>query len=154
MFVEWIEEKILESGGMDACGYILENSFTDENDPGFQDGECTASKFVKVYIQHSCADSSLNMVLLTGGSSASEILASTQLLNIDGTVENCNPPSLPEPRKNHVTFVTKGSKPQLATCGGSTTWTGFYNFGRLKSGATWAPTSGMRVLAWCFCVST
>ena len=39
MFVDWIEQKILESGGMDACGYILENSFTDENDPGFQDGE-------------------------------------------------------------------------------------------------------------------
>ena len=64
------------------------------------------------------------MVLLTGGSVESEILNETHLLNINGTVENCNPPSLPEPRKNHVTFVTKDSPPKLATCGGSTTWKG------------------------------
>ena len=39
MFIEWIEKTILQSGGMDACGYILENNFTDENDAGFQNGE-------------------------------------------------------------------------------------------------------------------
>ena len=65
------------------------------------------------------------MVLLTGGSgSESEILSSTELLNIDGSVETCDAPDLPEPRKNHVTFVTKTIPPKLATCGGSTTPTG------------------------------
>ena len=39
MFIEWIEGTILKSGGMDACGYILENNFTDEIDAGFQKGE-------------------------------------------------------------------------------------------------------------------
>ena len=39
MFIEWIEWTILKSGGMDACGYILENNFTDEIDAGFQKGE-------------------------------------------------------------------------------------------------------------------
>ena len=39
MFIDWIEKTILQSGGMDACGYILENNFTDENDAGFQNGE-------------------------------------------------------------------------------------------------------------------
>ena len=66
------------------------------------------------------------MVLLTGGSSESEIVNSTQLLDVDGTVEDCNPPGLPEPRKNHVTFVTRGSLPMVATCGGSTNWKGIY----------------------------
>ena len=64
------------------------------------------------------------MVLLTGGSSGSEPLSSTQPLNVDGTVEDCNTPRLPEPRENHVTFVTQGSSQMLAVCGGSTTWTG------------------------------
>ena len=125
MFVEWINRTILESGGMDSCGYVLENSFAHGNDVGFQDGETTESRFK--WLQNiPFSDPKLNTVLLTGGSSGSEILSSTQLLNIDGTVENCNPPSLPEPRKDHVTFVTKGSPPMLATCGGSTTWKGFY----------------------------
>ena len=71
------------------------------------------------------SDPSLNMVLLTGGSgSGSEILSSTELLNIDGSVETCDAPDLPEPRKNHVTFVTKSIPSRLATCGGSTTPTG------------------------------
>ena len=105
-FVDWIERIILENGGMEACGYVLENSFTDENDAGFQN------------------DPSFNMVLLTGGSSESDILSSTQLLNINGTVDTCVPTGLPEPRKNHVTFVTKDTPPKLATCGGSTTWNG------------------------------
>ena len=39
MFIDWIEKTILQSGGMDACGYILENNFTDENDASFQKGE-------------------------------------------------------------------------------------------------------------------
>ena len=66
------------------------------------------------------------MVLLTGGSSGLKPLSSTQALNVDGTVEDCDSPSLPEPRENHVTFVTQGqgSSSILATCGGSTTWTG------------------------------
>ena len=66
----------------------------------------------------------MNAVLLTGGSDGSEILSSTQLLNVDGTVKSCAPPNLPEPRMNHVTFVTKDNPPKLATCGGSTTPTG------------------------------
>ena len=89
-----------------------------------------ASKMVRTlynFTIHPFPDPSLNMVLLTGGLSGSEISNSTQLLNINGTVEGCSPPSLPEPRKNHVTFVTKDSSPKLATCGGSTSWTGFYS---------------------------
>ena len=39
MFMEWIEKTILQCGGMDTCGYILENNFTSENDAGFQNGE-------------------------------------------------------------------------------------------------------------------
>ena len=39
MFMEWIEKTILQSGGMDTFGYILENNFTNENDAGFQNGE-------------------------------------------------------------------------------------------------------------------
>ena len=71
------------------------------------------------------ADSSLDMVLLTGGSSEkSDPLSSTQLLNVDGTVEECRPASLPEPRQNHVTFVTRDDPPQLTTCGGTSSWTG------------------------------
>ena len=68
------------------------------------------------------------MVLLTGGSSGSgsNSLNSTKLLNVDGTVEDCDSPELPEPRENHVTFVTQGASPMVATCGGSTNWKGFY----------------------------
>ena len=40
-FVGWIEKIILKNGGLEACGYVLENSFTDENSGGFQDGEST-----------------------------------------------------------------------------------------------------------------
>ena len=38
-YVDWIEMKILQNGGMSACGYVLENSFVTENGTGFQDGE-------------------------------------------------------------------------------------------------------------------
>ena len=38
-FVVWMKKIILENGGMDACGYVLENSFISGNDDGFQDGE-------------------------------------------------------------------------------------------------------------------
>ena len=44
MFIEWIERTILQNGGMNACGYILQNNFTDENDAGFQNGESTVFK--------------------------------------------------------------------------------------------------------------
>ena len=93
----------------------------------------TAFKLVRVVflksektIQNNFPDSSLNMVLLTGGSSGSgsNSLDSTKLLNVDGTVEDCDSPELPEPRENHVTFVTQGASPMVATCGGSTNWKG------------------------------
>ena len=46
MYIEWIETTILQSGGMDACGYIIENEIAVENDPDFQNGESsTESKF-------------------------------------------------------------------------------------------------------------
>ena len=35
-YVDWIEMKILQNGGMSACGYVLENSFVTENGTGFQ----------------------------------------------------------------------------------------------------------------------
>ena len=38
-YIEWIEKTILQSGGMDACGYILENDITEENNVDFQNGE-------------------------------------------------------------------------------------------------------------------
>ena len=84
--------------------------------------------YVQVYMKicitnnSSVIDPLMNMVLLTGGSNGSDILSSTELLGINGTVDNCVPPSLPEPRKNHVTFVTKDTPPKLVTCGGSTSW--------------------------------
>ena len=70
----------------------------------------------------------MNMVLFTGGSSGADPISSTNLLNVNGPVENCNPPELPEPRVGHVTFVTKDSPPRLGTCGGSTTWAGLTSF--------------------------
>ena len=66
------------------------------------------------------------MFLLTGGSSGSSVLDSTELLDSNGKVDDCDVPSLPEPRENHVTFVTKDQIPVLATCGGSFLATGFY----------------------------
>ena len=70
------------------------------------------------------------MFLLTGGSSGSSVLDSAELLNVNGEVgedDGCDVPNLPKPRKNHMTFVTKDSQtPVLATCGGSTSATGFY----------------------------
>ena len=49
MFIEWIERTILQSGGMNSCGYILQNNFTDESDAGFQTGESSFSKSEKLY---------------------------------------------------------------------------------------------------------
>ena len=41
--MEWIEKVILKNGGMNACGYVLENSFSADNEAGFQKGEETLS---------------------------------------------------------------------------------------------------------------
>ena len=41
VFMEWIEKVILKNGGMNACGYVLENSFSADNEAGFQKGEQT-----------------------------------------------------------------------------------------------------------------
>ena len=43
VFMEWIEGVILKNGGMNACGYVLENSFSADNEAGFQKGEETLS---------------------------------------------------------------------------------------------------------------
>ena len=47
-FVVWMRKIILENGGMDACGYVLENSFISENDDGFQDGETNLLNTLKI----------------------------------------------------------------------------------------------------------
>ena len=36
--MDWIERIILENGGLEACGYVLESSFNEDNSAGFQDG--------------------------------------------------------------------------------------------------------------------
>ena len=118
-FREWMEQIILENGGLEACGgYVIESGFIVDNGDGFQDGEEVTLISLSTLTFRS--DDSMNTVLLTGGSSGSDILSTTTLVDINGPVSNCAPPDLPEPRKNHVTFVTKDQPPKLATCGGST----------------------------------
>ena len=38
-FIDWMERIILENGGLEACGYVIESGFIVENSDGFQDGE-------------------------------------------------------------------------------------------------------------------
>ena len=45
--MEWIERVILKNGGMKACGYVLQNSFSAENEAGFQKGKLTLTKIQK-----------------------------------------------------------------------------------------------------------
>ena len=45
--MEWIEKVILKNGGMNACGYVLENSFSADNEAGFQKGEQTSTNIKK-----------------------------------------------------------------------------------------------------------
>ena len=52
------------------------------------------------------------LVLLTGGYNG-DGLSSTELYP-----GGCSPPALPEPRSYHMTFLTPGSSPVVATCGG------------------------------------
>ena len=47
VFMEWIEKVILKNGGMNACGYVLENSFSADNEAGFQKGEQKSTKIKK-----------------------------------------------------------------------------------------------------------
>ena len=123
--MDWMERTILENGGLEACsGYVLESSFIEDSGAGFLDGK---DRLFFIYLTDlkTLSDPSMDTVLLTGGSSNSGILSTTTLLDINGPVGNCAPPDLPEPRKNHVTFVTKDQPPKLATCGGSTNPSGF-----------------------------
>merc|ERR1719509_304038 len=54
------------------------------------------------------------LVLLTGGWDGSTTYLSSTELYPGG----CSPPALPEPRSWHITFLTPGSSPVVATCGG------------------------------------
>ena len=57
------------------------------------------------------------LLLLTGGKDGYfSYLSSTEVYP---TTSGCSPPSLPSPRGHHVTFLTAGPNPMLATCGGN-----------------------------------
>ena len=49
-FREWMEQIILENGGLEACGgYVIESGFIVDNGDGFQDGEeVTIFKYLDV----------------------------------------------------------------------------------------------------------
>jgi len=55
-----------------------------------------------------------SLLLLTGGS-ASDSLSSVEVFP---RTSGCSPPDLPAARHGHTTFLTAGSNPVIATCGG------------------------------------
>ena len=58
------------------------------------------------------------VVLISGGFWSSRGLTGKRLTSTEVYPKTCTTPSLPEPTSNHVLFMTVGTKPVVASCGG------------------------------------